>query len=107
MASRRLYLIPERMYLVKEDFARQRILASLLSGLRAPVVSAYTRAKDSFTAVRCPTRSLSQISQPQTSRHGGFFMHATDLLKQNRNLHSLRMPQKTKKDRILSNFIKT
>jgi hypothetical protein len=39
---------------------------------------AFTRAKDSFTAVRCHTRSLSQISQPQTSRHGGifYFIHA-------------------------------
>ena len=59
--------------LLKDDFGRQRILASPLSGRQVPVVSAYTRAKDSFTAVRCPTRSLSQISQPQTSRRGGIF----------------------------------
>jgi hypothetical protein len=59
--------------LLKDDFGRQRILASPLSGRQVPVVSAYMRAKDSFTAVRCPTRSLSQISQPQTSRRGGIF----------------------------------
>ncbi len=59
--------------LLKDDFGRQRILASPLSGRQVPVVSAYMRAKDSFTAVRCPTRSFSQISQPQTSRRGGIF----------------------------------
>jgi hypothetical protein len=33
------------------------------AGRQLPVVSAFTRAKDSFTTVRCHTRSLSQIRQ--------------------------------------------
>jgi hypothetical protein len=35
------------------------------------------RAKDSFTAVRCHTRSLSQIKQPKLPAAAGFFIHPT------------------------------
>src|SRR5450755_2207213 len=72
-ASRRLYPIPQRYILLADDFGRQRILVSPLPGLQVPVVSAYTRAKDSVTTVRCPTRSPSQIRQSQASRCGGIF----------------------------------
>jgi hypothetical protein len=46
-----------------DDFGSRRTLASPLAGRQLPVVSAYTRAKDSFTAFRCHTRFLSQIRQ--------------------------------------------
>jgi hypothetical protein len=56
--------------LLADDFGSRRTLASPLAGRQLPVVSAYTRAKDSFTAVRCPTRSLSQNKAIQASRPG-------------------------------------
>jgi hypothetical protein len=74
--SRRPNPIPERDILLADDFGSRRTLASPLAGRQLPVVSAYARAKDSFTAVRCPTRSLSQISQSKHPAAAGFFVSA-------------------------------
>jgi hypothetical protein len=68
------YLLPQRYILLADDLGRERILASPLPGLWLPVVSAYTRAKDGVTTVRCPTRSLSQIRQHNHPAPAGFFL---------------------------------
>jgi hypothetical protein len=65
--------IPQRYILLADDFGSRRTLASPLAGRQLPVVSAYTRAKDSLTAVRCHTRSLSQIRQSKHPAPAGFF----------------------------------
>src|SRR5271156_1879918 len=64
----------QRYILQVDGFGRERILASPLSGLRLPVVSAYTRAKDGVTTVRYHTRSLSQIRQQNHPAPAGFFL---------------------------------
>jgi hypothetical protein len=93
--------------LLVDDFGRKRILASPLPGLQLPVVSAYTRAKDGVTTVRCPTLSLSQIRQHNHPAPAGFFCgsHPASLRTQ-AGSQSVETLQNNQNDRILSNFTK-
>jgi hypothetical protein len=78
--------IPPRDILLEDDFGSRRTLASPLAGRQLPVVSAYTRAKDSFPTVRCPTRSLSQIRQSKHPAAAGFFYEPHRASKRSGNL---------------------
>ena len=68
-----LTLYPDAVYLIRRRFRQEAVLASPFPSRQLPVVSAFTRAKDSLTALRSHIRSLSKISYSQTSRRGGTF----------------------------------
>jgi hypothetical protein len=59
----------------EDDFGSRRTLASPLADRQLPVVSAYTRAKDSFTAVRCHSVPVTNEAIQASRPAAGFFAH--------------------------------